>query len=295
MGNLQETLDYFTERASRYAISLNGQVIIDTGDFLFGGSASVYRGILRPDGRRVAIKTPRSVPPSDERTIKHILKEVHLWSKLRHENIIPVLGIITEFASTLSVVSPWMENRDAHEHVQDIVNDPRPLMMDIARGLQYLHTCKEGPVFHGDLKGPNVLISESGRALLTDFGFSHLVNSTFSMTVSGKKGMTIYWAAPEMFDEEEIFPAADIWSFGMTLLELFTRKRPFHQFNKTSAVIGRIVRGKTPERPSSEETCLRLTDPWWNICVKCWKLEPASRPTIADVLQDIVNIYDKKL
>ncbi|KAI6108838.1 kinase-like domain-containing protein [Pisolithus croceorrhizus] len=294
MSNLQEILDHYAERASRYAINLNGQVVIETGVLLLGGNARVYRGTLQPYGRRVAIKTPRNDLPSDERTIKHILKEVHLWSKLHHENIIPVLGIITGFQSTLSVVSPWMEKRDAHDHVQNIDNDPRPLMMDIARGLQYLHTCKEGPVFHGDLKGPNVLISESGRALLTDFGFSHLVNSTFSMTLSGKRGCTVYWAAPEILNDEEISAAADVWSFGMTLLELFTRKIPFHQF-RPRGVLYKILRGETPGRPSNEETHWRLTDPWWTICLKCWEDKPESRPTFAEVIQDITNIYNEKL
>ncbi|KAI6044494.1 kinase-like domain-containing protein [Pisolithus marmoratus] len=292
----RETLGQYAERASRYAINLNGQVCKeDNGAALPGGNAIVYPGFLSPHGTRVAIKVPRSAPPNDERVIRRILREVHVWSKLSHENIVLLLGITTEIDQTVSIVSPWMEKGNAFTYVQDTAVDPRPLMIDIARGLEYLHTCVEGPIFHGDLKGPNVLISDSGRALLTDFGFSYHSNSSFSMPISRISGWTVQWTAPEILDGEdgeEKSAAADIWSFGMTLLELFTRKIPFHQV-KGRRVALKIVQGITPVRPSVEkETCSRLTDPWWAICLECWKFEPASRPTIAHVLQAVSQAYN---
>lgn len=291
MANSQGTLEMFMQRASRYAISLNGRVRReDNRPILRGGSAVVYRGTLQTDGTKVAIKVTRCEPPEDEDTIGRVLEEVHICSKLNHENVLRVLGITSDFKETVSIVSPWMEKGDAHDFVQDEDHDPRPLMMDIARGLRYLHTRPEGRIIHGDLKGRNVLISDSGRALLTDFGLSLLGNSTFSISLPPKSGMSLNWSAPEIVDNpdgNEKTAAADIWSFGMTLLELFTRKIPFHQSNGYKALIGQIMQGKTPERPSSEETYRRLTDPWWDICFKCWKDEPESRPTIEDVLQEI--------
>lgn len=216
----------------------------------------------------VAIKATRGLS-SDERMIKRVFKEVHLWSKLRHESIVSVLGITTGIDQTVSIVSPWMVKGNAHIYVQNTGINPGPLMMDIARGLQYLHTHKEGAVFHGDLKGPNVLISDSGRALVADFGFSHLVNPSFSMTISGKGGWSVHWAAPEVFVDGNVISAeAVVWSFGMTLLELFMREVPFHQF-PWLVILGKMYRMEIPDRPSDEKTCSRLTDEWWAICVKC--------------------------
>ncbi|KAI5993358.1 kinase-like domain-containing protein [Pisolithus marmoratus] len=291
LENLRETLRQFTKRASRYSIDLNGRVSRSTFAVPRGGHAIVYRGVLQPDGTSVAIKTPRGGLSNDEQTIQRVLREVHLWSKLKHENIVRVLGITTEFDSTMSIVSPWMEKRDARDYVQDKAIDPRPLMIDIAQGLQYLHTHQPGAVFHGDLKGCNVLISESGQALLTDFGFSHLVNSTFSMS-TGTFGCSVYWTAPEIFldDKKQLSAEADVWSFGMTLLELFTRENPFHPCN-LRAILGKMHRNEIPDRPSNEKTCSRLTEPWWNVCLACWHSEPESRPTIQRVLKAIVNIY----
>lgn len=291
MSNPQKILNYLVERASRYAINLNGQVYKDADVFLRGGNAMVYPGILQPDGRKVAIKTPRNDYPTDQHTIKRFLKEVHLWSKLCHENVIPVLGITTEFDSTVSIVSPWMGRGNAYDYVQNKHNDPRPLMVDIARGLHYLHTRQGGAVFHGDLKGLNVLISDDGRALLADFDLSLLSGSTFSMTTSGRWGVTVRWTAPEALEEgAEKSAAGDIWSYGMTLLELFTRKKPWHQLTERVAA-AQIFRGNLPRRPSNAETCSRLTDRWWAVCLQCWGPDPALRPTIVDVLQATSKIY----
>ncbi|KAG6326687.1 hypothetical protein ID866_12305, partial [Astraeus odoratus] len=77
------------------------------------------------------------------------------------------------------MVSAWMDNGNAYEYVQNTLVDPRPLLSDIAEGLRYLHN-HEPPIYHGDLKGQNVLISDDGHALLADFGLSFLVRSSFS-------------------------------------------------------------------------------------------------------------------
>lgn len=288
MANLQEVLQKYADLAP-YAINLNGLVSRDSNRFTRrGGYAVVCAGTLKPDGKRIAIKTACGAPPSNEAAIKCILKEVHLWHKLDHENIIPVLGITTEFDSTLSIVSPWMEKGNAHDYVKDVTNDPCSLMRGIAQGLHYLHTRQGGAVFHGDLKASNVLISDSCQALLADFGLSHLDNSSFNLTAPSTSGGTLCWAAPEILDGGKKSAAADIWSFGMTVLELFTRERPFHSLT-IKAVNSGVMRGMTPTRPSREETYSRLTDPWWDICVKCWEYEPASRPTIEDVLEKIIH------
>ena len=66
----------------------------------------------------------------------------------------------------------------------------------------------------------NVLISPEGRALLTDFGYSHLTSSSFSMSVDTPRGGTLNWLAPEVIVSEE-YPVTlprDIWAFGMTVL-----------------------------------------------------------------------------
>ncbi|KAL4078975.1 kinase-like domain-containing protein [Scleroderma yunnanense] len=217
------------------------------------------------------------------------LKEAHVWSKLNHPNVLPLLGITTEFDVTVSVVSPWMKQGNAHDYVQHTAVDPRPLIEGIAKGMHYLHNHESGAIFHGDLKGANVLISDSGQALLADFGFSDIVNSSFSMPGSshgGGKG-TLRWKSPEILDGGQVSAEADVWAFGMTAFELFTREDPFHELPTISAITVRIVMGPLPGRPS---TCTRLTDDWWNICSKCWVREPKSRPKMSHIAQVITKV-----
>ena len=96
----------------------------------------------------MAIKTPRSGFPGGVETIKvrikvrtismlrpalilgqKFLKEVHAWSKLAHENVLPLIGITTQFDLTVSIVSPWMAKGNARNHVlRDKSVDPRPLV-----------------------------------------------------------------------------------------------------------------------------------------------------------------------
>ena len=178
---------------------------------------------------------------------------MHVWSKLDHANILPLLGITTKFDWTVSIVSPWMENGNARDYVQDEAIDPRPLVsvhygggihlnttqiVGIAKGLHYLHNHKPNPIFHGDMKGVgrvtfrtqflfdmimlqvNVLISDNREALLTDFGYSVAVNSSFSMTISNQGGTkgTLRWMSPEILEGGEGSAEADVWAFGMTAL-----------------------------------------------------------------------------
>ncbi|KAI6142182.1 kinase-like domain-containing protein, partial [Pisolithus tinctorius] len=215
------------------------------------------------------------------------LYEVHIWSHLQHENIIPLLGITTNFNHTVSMVTEWMEGGNAHEYVQDEAVDPGPLvlpqLLDIARGLHYLHSLH---IAHGDMKGPNVLISEARRALITDFGSSCLTNPPPSLQVDPSCGVSLRWLAPERLNTPTPTSTqeADVWAFGMTVLELFSRKNPFHEVRVEWGVVKRIVEGHLPDRPSDESTSFRLCDSWWKICLECWEYDPVQRPAMNDIM-----------
>ncbi|KAI6011821.1 kinase-like domain-containing protein, partial [Pisolithus marmoratus] len=259
------------------------------GPILRGRCATVFRGVTLPTGINVAIKTFRASPPGQDWAIRRVLYEVDTWSKLSHENILSLLGITFKFDFTVSLVFPWVERGNVHDYVQDNVVDPRPLLADIANGLQYLHN-HYPPIYHGDLKGSNVLVSNDGRALLTDFGLPFLVDLAFSIGTNATSKSSMNWTAPEGFDQWGLTAEVDIWAFGMTALELFTRQQPFHDIELCSKVLSRITQGPAPPRPSNDSTCFRLTDSWWRICCSCWQHEPSSRPSILDIVSQIKQI-----
>ncbi|KIM61182.1 hypothetical protein SCLCIDRAFT_122637 [Scleroderma citrinum Foug A] len=150
---------------------------------------------------------------------------MYAWSKLKHENVLPLIGITMQYQMNVSVVSPWMEKGTARHHVQDEPSvDPCPLIQGIASGLCYLHDLSPGPLYHGDMKGVNVFISEEGQARIGGFHLSFLTNSSFSMSNAGQIAGSLPWMAPEMFKAHyEVTAAQDVWAFAMTALVTFPR------------------------------------------------------------------------
>ncbi|KAL4065566.1 kinase-like domain-containing protein [Scleroderma yunnanense] len=248
---LGPALEDLAQCASRFSINLDKRVELHNP---FVG------GTLHPERTRVAVKVVCGGPPFDRKTVKEIVREVHTWSKLHHSDVLPLLGITTKFQCTISIVSAWIDKGNAHSYIQDETIDPRPLIDGIARGLQYLHTYETGgSIFHGDLKGGNVLISPEGHPLLTDFGFSYGVDSSLKLSVSTPHGGSLNWMAVEKMDTGKVTAEGDVWAFGITALELFTRKIPFHGCWGNIAVMTRIVRGPL-NRPSADDTLFRLAD-----------------------------------
>ncbi|KAI6107806.1 kinase-like domain-containing protein, partial [Pisolithus croceorrhizus] len=161
---------------------------------------------------------------------------------------------------------------------------------DIASGLYYVHSHDLGPIVHGDLKGLNVLVSSDRRALLSDFGLSTPNTPTSSMSVDTPRGGSCRWIAPELLDDCPASTASDVWAFGMTTLELFTRTVPFPDCHGSGNVFGRFKKGKLPPRPTGESTQFRLTDALWNVCTSCWESGPSLRPKMKSILEEVKAI-----
>ncbi|KAJ7093532.1 kinase-like domain-containing protein, partial [Mycena epipterygia] len=142
-----------------------------------------------------------------------------LWLTLRHPNVLQFLG-----ANTLDdmpfVVMPYIPYNARQFLQQRPTFDPVYILRDISLGLQYLHSRK---ICHGDIKGVNILIEDSGRSLLCDFGLSRIKADATSRTV--QTGNTIVagsrnWMAPEVLAGSLPKMPSDVYAFGMTLYEV---------------------------------------------------------------------------
>ncbi|KAF9645010.1 kinase-like protein [Thelephora ganbajun] len=249
---------------------------IGDGAIAFGGFADVWQG--SHDGKRVCIKVLRISLNDDEFLTKSFYKEAVVWKRLRHPNVVPFLGVAHK---PLQFVSEWMPNGTITRYVRDNPGADRiNLLLDVAEGLNYLHTSY---TIHGDLKGPNIIVNHDGHACLTDFGLASISHGINSIRVTHAHGHTPRWTAPEILKgAEEITREADIFSFGMVVIEVFTGRHPFNDSIATSVTF-KIMDGERPARPQGTQE-LGLVDPVWGMTVNCWQQEPTHRPIMAAVV-----------
>ncbi|KAF9241777.1 kinase-like domain-containing protein, partial [Melanogaster broomeanus] len=130
-----------------------------------------------------------------------LCRELSIWARLHHENVLPFCGIAFGFGPLPAIVGPWAQNGTLGDYLARNPGLPAPvrvqLLYEIACGLHYLHSQE---VIHGDLTGTNVLIDASGKACLSDFGLATIHHEFLgtSFFTSSSQG-NVRWAAPELF------------------------------------------------------------------------------------------------
>ncbi|KAF9228878.1 kinase-like protein [Gyrodon lividus] len=266
----------------------------------YGGWSDIWKCILKQDSQsyEVAVKSIRSHILDDDdmrKKSKKLRRELKVWARLKHENIIPLLGIATGFGPFTALVCPWMANGTLtsyleHNGEQLSLHDRLELLRDAAAGLGYLHSCS---VVHGDLTGSNILVAASGRAQLSDFGLSSIVvefqgTSYLSSSVNG----TTRWAAPEIFtmqdDESSVWvptEQSDIYSFGSIILQVLSGEVPYADLKRDVQVLLALSQGVKPSRPQTPW----LNDRFWDFIQRCWLTEEhgAKRPSAEEALSFI--------
>ncbi|KAF9448603.1 kinase-like protein [Macrolepiota fuliginosa MF-IS2] len=230
------------------------------------------------------------------RALKGFTREAIVWKQLNHPNLLPFYGIyqLDDRNGRVCLVSPWMENGNISEYLKvnpDIAR--RPLIRDIVFGLDHLHA---GQIAHGDLKGPNIMITPAGSACLADFGLSSVADEDIlrwtTLETSTRSGGTVRWMAPELFDENDkiVRPTlfSDVFALGSVMYEILTDQMPFHEFAQNHTVMFKIFSGEKPSKPpSSAWADLELTDGLWELMDLCWSFEPDKRPTLPDIIEKL--------
>ncbi|KLO12025.1 kinase-like protein [Schizopora paradoxa] len=246
-----------------------------------GGDNDVYTGMWLGQFK-VALKLYRALNRTPTAR-KRFEREVGLWRELQHPNICRLYGIV-RLKDVIYSVSSWMENGDALSYINSTeqIIDRMGLLMDVQSGMEYLHTRN---IVHGDLRAVNILIDDRGRACISDFGLSKVLEDVDrgSITSHHTEG-AVRWHARELVagDNDEsspISPETDVWSFGMLCLEIMTGERPYAHRRRDAEVIADLLSKRLPPRPVEQAVQTRgLTDDLWNMMLSCWSLDPRNRP-----------------
>ncbi|QRV89371.1 Serine/threonine-protein kinase [Ceratobasidium sp. AG-Ba] len=223
-----------------------------------GGFGQVYRAYLK-NGTDIALKILGIHGKNEVKHLKHAAHELHVWSKCSHPNVAPLLGL-AEFDGRIAMVSPWMENGDlSHYLTENIAVDKLGLCLQIASALAHLHSIN---IVHGDLKGPNVLVSNDGTPVLIDFGNAILSEYTLQFTqTTTKHDMSLRWTAPELMNDEKPSYKSDVYALGMYRgyfnlkvddrlpQEIFTGKTPYYGMRDPAVIFNVGTWKRVPDRP----------------------------------------------
>ncbi|CAB4287463.1 unnamed protein product [Prunus armeniaca] len=249
-----------------------------------GTFGSVYVATNRETGALCAMKEVELFPddPKSAECIKQLQQEIKVLSQLEHPNIVQYYGseiVDDRFYIYLEYVHPGSINKYVHEHCGAITEAVvRSFTRHILSGLAYLHSTK---TIHRDIKGANLLVDSCGVVKLADFGMAkHLSGHVGNLSLKGSP----YWMAPELMqavmhkdNNSDLALAVDIWSLGCTIIEMFTGKPPWSEYEGAAAMF-KVMKDlpPIPETLSSEgKDFLRC----------CFRRNPAERPTAAVLLE----------
>ncbi|CAN4103548.1 unnamed protein product [Withania somnifera] len=194
-----------------------------------GGFGAVYKAQL-PDGQIVAIKRARK--EHFDALSNEFRSEVELLAKIEHRSLVRLLGFVDKGNERL-IITEYVPNGTLREHLDGgrgkilNFNQRLEIAIDIAHGLTYLHLYAEKQIIHRDVKSSNILLTESMRAKVADFGFARLGGSDTDKThVSTQVKGTVGYLDPEYMKTYQLTPKSDVYSFGVLLLEVLTGRRP---------------------------------------------------------------------
>ncbi|KAG6916044.1 hypothetical protein DXG01_008668 [Tephrocybe rancida] len=280
-------------RSGLYPACYESRDVVQEGEYPVnaGGFADIYKGKFQ--GRVVCLKAIRLYQTDQiEHMLKATSKEAILWRQLLHPNVLTLFGLY-RFQNRVSIVTAWMENGDINVYLKKNPAAPRQrLAADVANGLAYLHDNK---IIHGDLKGPNILVDDTSRARLADFGISSISDSqiiawTTRSSDSTKAGGSIRWQAPELFAVGDSDLDDDEVEVAVKNTMIFTGEVPFSSITRDTTVILRVKSGARPARPPSSSlswTEWGLTEDMWACIEDCWNAQPTERPLVDAVAKSL--------
>ncbi|EER91847.1 hypothetical protein BDA96_01G303700 [Sorghum bicolor] len=194
-----------------------------------GGFGMVYRAVL-PDGNVVAVKRAKKdqfAGPRDE-----FSNEVDLLAKIDHRNLVRLLGF-TDKGNERIIITEYVPNGTLREHLDGQhgrvldFNQRLEIAIDVAHALTYLHLYAEKTIIHRDVKSSNILLTDSYRAKVSDFGFARSGPSDTEKThISTKVKGTAGYLDPEYLRTYQLTPKSDVFSFGILLVEILSARRP---------------------------------------------------------------------
>ncbi|KAA0036640.1 calcium/calmodulin-regulated receptor-like kinase 1 [Cucumis melo var. makuwa] len=263
-----------------------------------GAFGPVYRAQMA-SGETVAVKVLATDSKQGE---KEFQTEVMLLGRLHHRNLVNLVGYCAEKSQHI-LVYVYMSKGSLASHLYGEKNESLSwdlrvrVALDVARGLEYLHDGVIPPVIHRDIKSSNILLDDSMRARVADFGLSR--EEMVDKHVSNIRG-TFGYLDPEYISTRKFTKKSDVYSFGVLLFELIAGRTPQQGLMEYVELAAMTSDGKV----GWEEIMDDHLDGNFNVqelnevaalAYRCINRSPRKRPTMRDIVQVISRIINLRL
>ncbi|KAJ9160337.1 hypothetical protein P3X46_025748 [Hevea brasiliensis] len=303
------------DRAEEFSLA---ELAAATNDFSLenkigaGSFGVVYRGKL-VDGREVAIKRGET----GQRTKKFQEKEsafeseLAFLSRLHHKHLVRLVGYCEDGDERL-LVYDYMKNGALYDHLHDknniqkkssVINSWKmriKIVLDAARGIEYLHNYAVPPIIHRDIKSSNILLDLNWTARVSDFGLSLMGPESERDHRPMKAAGTVGYIDPEYYGLNLLTAKSDVYGLGVVLLELLTGKRAIFKDDENGGTPTSIVDFAVPRIMAGELVKVldpRVGPPQLNeaeavelvayTALHCVNLEGKDRPTMTDIVANL--------
>lgn len=251
-----------------------------------GGMAHVYKAKCHRLNRYVAIKVLKEEFEKDDDFVKRFHVEAQSAAGLIHPNIVNIYDVGEE-AGLHYIVMELVEGVTLQEYIknnkklnaQQAVN----LSIQIAQGIEAAHN---NNTVHRDIKPQNIIITNDGRAKVTDFGIARASNvNTITMATIG----SVHYFSPEQARGGYVDTRSDIYSLGITMFEMVTGHVPFDGDNAVTVALKHLQ----DEVVFTEEESADIPRSLEKIILKAVNKKPEFRyDTITSMIQDLKSVFD---
>lgn len=247
-----------------------------------GSFGVVHKGIWR--GNNVAVKR---IETESER--KALRVEVHQLSRVSHSNIVKLYGAcLDEQQNPICLVMEYAEGGSLYNVLHGrpqrryTAGHAISWALQCACGVSYLHSMKPKALIHRDLKSPNLLLVLGGKLLkICDFGTA----CDISTYMTNNKGSAA-WMAPEVFEGSQYTEKCDVYSWGIILWEVLSRRKPFSESGTAFRILWEVHKGSRPPRIQG---CPRPVE---EIMTRCWDKDPNLRPSMEYVVDYVSKLIE---
>lgn len=261
-----------------------------------GGFGTVYKGKLR-SGRFAAIKLLGKSKANGQ----DFINEVATIGRIHHTNVVQLIGFCAE-GSKRALVYDFMPNGSLDSHLFSQEGSIHlswqklhQISLGVACGIDYLHLGCDMQILHFDIKPHNILLDENFTPKVSDFGLARLYPTNGSITSLTAARGTIGYMAPELFYKNigRVSYKADVYSFGMLLLEMAGKRKNLNALAENSSQIywpywvhDQVSDGKAIEiGDDATEEESKIVKKMIVVGLWCIQMKPMDRPTMKNVVE----------